>query len=253
MRLRCLRDERDGRARGRRCERGGSRGCDAREGPQHHPWTPQHPPAEGGRKSEAALPAAVLASGVAHAAPRRGAGGGVSGAGREAATRGRDRGTTRGRRNTRQARAAERARRRRRPTRGAERAPRRRAGAGGQRTAMGRHARARITPVRPCRGREGPRALFLDAKSAYATQTVGRRPRGEHLGHQEFSGTLGVARRPRVDARSSDYNLGLESAIHEYGLPFRDTPRVFARLGLVPVAVPAAPPHARPCTARRDF
>ena len=59
------------------------------------------------------------------------AGGGVSGAGREAATRGRGRSATRGRRNTRRPRAAERARRRRRPTRTAEPAPRRGAGAGG--------------------------------------------------------------------------------------------------------------------------
>jgi len=56
------------------------------------------------------------------------AGGGVSGAGRRAATRGRGSQATRGRRNIRQASRHERARRRRRPTRGSERVPRRGAG-----------------------------------------------------------------------------------------------------------------------------
>ena len=88
----CLRDERDGRARGRRCERGGSRGCDAREGPPHHPWAPQHPPAEGGRKGEAAPPANQDVG--ARAAARGGCGGPTDGDGTAASCQNHPRATT---------------------------------------------------------------------------------------------------------------------------------------------------------------
>jgi len=183
MRPRCLHDERDRHARGWRCERGGSQGCDAREGLASHPWAPQHPTGESARKRRSRRPrqqgrrSSVGPVGRSHCrAPRRAlgharevpapparqtgtrAGGGVGGAGRRAATRGRGSQATRGRRNIRRASRHERARRRRRPTRGSERAPRRGAGAGGWRAATRRRPAAGIDRVRLAARRDGPRA-----------------------------------------------------------------------------------------------